>query len=60
MKFRRCDLGEHLKNECEYRNVKCDYCKNDVASALIKVRINKLRNGEPQAILSVRIEIKFK
>ena len=43
MKLRRCDLGEHLKNECEHRNVKCDYCKNDVAFASIKVKTDKLR-----------------
>ncbi|XP_046839927.1 TNF receptor-associated factor 3-like [Xenia sp. Carnegie-2017] len=29
-------LGEHLKNECEYRNVKCEYCGKDVPYALLK------------------------
>ncbi|XP_046856582.1 TNF receptor-associated factor 6-like [Xenia sp. Carnegie-2017] len=26
-------LDEHLKNECEYRNVKCEYCGKDVPYA---------------------------
>ncbi|XP_046854770.1 serine/threonine-protein kinase/endoribonuclease IRE2-like [Xenia sp. Carnegie-2017] len=29
-------LGEHLKNECEYRNVKCEYCGKDVPYASLK------------------------
>ena len=42
MKLQRSHLGEHLKSECEYRNVKCDYCGQDVAFASIKVRIKYL------------------
>ncbi|XP_046855203.1 TNF receptor-associated factor 2-like [Xenia sp. Carnegie-2017] len=32
-------LNEHLKNECEYRNVKCEYCGKDVPYALLKKKI---------------------
>ena len=41
IEFTRSRLGEHLKSECEYRNVKCDYCGSDVTFASIKV--SKLR-----------------
>jgi hypothetical protein len=37
MKLQRSDLGEHLKSECEYRNLKCEYCGQDVTFASIKV-----------------------
>ena len=37
VKFQRSRLGEHLKNDCEYRNVKCEYCQKDIAFASIKV-----------------------
>ncbi|XP_046860615.1 TNF receptor-associated factor 6-B-like [Xenia sp. Carnegie-2017] len=30
-------LSEHLKNEWEYRNVKCEYCGKDVPYASLKV-----------------------
>ncbi|XP_046860806.1 TNF receptor-associated factor 6-B-like [Xenia sp. Carnegie-2017] len=30
-------LGEHLKNECDYRNVKCEHCGKDVSHALLKL-----------------------
>ena len=39
MKFQRSHVGEHLKSECEYRNVKCDYCQKEVPFASMKVRI---------------------
>ncbi|XP_046856596.1 TNF receptor-associated factor 5-like [Xenia sp. Carnegie-2017] len=29
-------LAKHLKNECEYRNVKCEYCGKDVPYASLK------------------------
>ncbi|XP_046855708.1 TNF receptor-associated factor 5-like isoform X2 [Xenia sp. Carnegie-2017] len=29
-------FGEHLKNECEYRNVKCEYCGKDVPYSALK------------------------
>ncbi|XP_046855631.1 TNF receptor-associated factor 3-like [Xenia sp. Carnegie-2017] len=35
-------LGEHLKNDCEYRNVKCEYCGKDVPYALLKDHMEKL------------------
>ena len=39
MKLQRSYMGEHLKSECEYRNVKCDFCRKDVAFASMEVRI---------------------
>ena len=42
MKFQRSNLGEHLKIECEYRNVKCDFCGQDVTFASMKVSKNKV------------------
>ena len=36
MSFKRSRLAEHLKNQCEYRNVKCDYCGKDVTFASMK------------------------
>ena len=38
MNFKRSHLAEHLQNQCEYRNVKCNYCGKDVTFASIKVR----------------------
>jgi hypothetical protein len=42
MKFQRSHQGEHLKSECEYRNVKCDFCGKDVTFASMKVRENEV------------------
>jgi hypothetical protein len=42
MKFQRSHQGEHLKSECEYRNVKCDFCGKDVTFASMKVSKNKV------------------
>ncbi len=39
MEFQRSHVGEHLKSECEYRKVKCDYCQKEVPFASMKVRI---------------------
>ncbi|CAB4027230.1 TNF receptor-associated factor 2-like, partial [Paramuricea clavata] len=37
MNFQRSHLAEHLKSECEYRNVKCDYCGKDATFASMKI-----------------------
>ena len=42
MTFQRSHLGEHLKSECEYRNVKCEFCGKDVTFASMKVSKNKV------------------
>ena len=39
VKLQRSVLGEHLKSECQYRNVKCHHCGQDVTFASMKVRI---------------------
>ena len=44
MEFQRSHVGEHLKSECEYRKVKCDYCQKEVPFASMKVRIKCLLN----------------
>ncbi|XP_046855200.1 TNF receptor-associated factor 5-like [Xenia sp. Carnegie-2017] len=35
-------LSEHLKNKCEYRNVKCEYCGKDVPYASLKDHIENV------------------
>ncbi|XP_046855192.1 TNF receptor-associated factor 3-like [Xenia sp. Carnegie-2017] len=40
-------LGEHLKNECEYRNVKCEYCGKDVPYASLKNHIDNVCENAP-------------
>ncbi|CAB4043354.1 TNF receptor-associated factor 3-like, partial [Paramuricea clavata] len=47
MKFQRSHQGEHLKIECEYRNVKCDFCGQDVTFALMKEHIGTSCEGAP-------------
>ncbi|XP_028417569.1 TNF receptor-associated factor 3-like isoform X2 [Dendronephthya gigantea] len=45
--FKRVHLGEHLKSECEYRNVKCKYCQKDVEFASIQNHIRTSCEGTP-------------
>ncbi|CAB4023239.1 TNF receptor-associated factor 3-like [Paramuricea clavata] len=47
MKLQRSDLGEHLKSECEYRHLKCEYCGQDVAFASIKEHVDTSCEGAP-------------
>ncbi|CAB4013192.1 TNF receptor-associated factor 3-like [Paramuricea clavata] len=47
MKFQRFHQGEHLKSECEYRNVKCDFCGKDVAFASMKEHVDTICDGAP-------------
>ena len=42
MQFKRSRMAEHLQNQCEYRNVKCNYCGKDVTFASIKVSSVKI------------------
>ncbi|XP_028407388.1 TNF receptor-associated factor 3-like isoform X2 [Dendronephthya gigantea] len=47
IKFQRSYLGEHLKKECEYRNVKCEYCHKDIAFASLKDHVGTSCEGAP-------------
>ncbi|CAB4034053.1 TNF receptor-associated factor 3-like [Paramuricea clavata] len=47
MTFQRFHQGEHLKSECEYRNVKCDFCGKDVAFASMKEHVDTICEGAP-------------
>ncbi|XP_028415922.1 TNF receptor-associated factor 3-like [Dendronephthya gigantea] len=47
MKFQRSHLGEHLKNECEYRSVKCKYCHKDISFASLKDHVTTSCEGAP-------------
>ncbi|CAB4019408.1 TNF receptor-associated factor 2 isoform X1 [Paramuricea clavata] len=47
MKLQRSHLGEHLKSECEYRNVKCVLCGQDVTFALIMEHVDTSCEGAP-------------
>ncbi|CAB4016256.1 TNF receptor-associated factor 3-like [Paramuricea clavata] len=49
MTFQRSHQGEHLKSECEYRNVKCDFCGKDVTFASMKEHIGKICEDAPVA-----------
>ncbi|XP_046855628.1 TNF receptor-associated factor 3-like isoform X1 [Xenia sp. Carnegie-2017] len=40
-------LDEHLKNDCEYRNVKCEYCGKDVPYASLKDHVEKVCENVP-------------
>ncbi|XP_046855642.1 TNF receptor-associated factor 6-B-like isoform X3 [Xenia sp. Carnegie-2017] len=40
-------LGEHLQNDCEYRNVKCEYCGKDVPHASLKDHMKKVCENAP-------------
>ncbi|CAB4036005.1 TNF receptor-associated factor 6, partial [Paramuricea clavata] len=46
-KFLRSHLGEHLKSECKYRNVKCQYCRKDVPFASIQAHVGTVCEGAP-------------
>lgn len=35
--LQRSHLGEHLQNECEYRNIKCEFCETELSFASLKV-----------------------
>ncbi|CAB4034440.1 TNF receptor-associated factor 2-like, partial [Paramuricea clavata] len=47
MKFQRSHQGEHLRSECEYRNVKCDFCGKDVTFASMKEHVDTSYEGAP-------------
>ncbi|CAB4036287.1 TNF receptor-associated factor 3-like, partial [Paramuricea clavata] len=47
MKLQRSDMDEHLKSECEYRDVKCDYCGQDVTFASMKKHTDTSCEGAP-------------
>ncbi|CAB4033740.1 TNF receptor-associated factor 3-like, partial [Paramuricea clavata] len=47
MKFQRSLMGEHLKSECEYRNVKCDFCGKDVTFSSMKEHVDTICEGAP-------------
>ncbi|XP_028415920.1 TNF receptor-associated factor 3-like [Dendronephthya gigantea] len=47
MKIQRSHLGEHLKNECEYRSVKCNYCRKDVPFASLKDHVTTSCESTP-------------
>ena len=53
MKFKRSRMAEHLQNQCEYRNVKCNYCAKDVTFASIKVSSVKIIFPEQLVIFPV-------
>ncbi|XP_046855636.1 TNF receptor-associated factor 3-like [Xenia sp. Carnegie-2017] len=40
-------LCEHLRNDCEYRNVKCEYCGKDVPNASLKDHVDKVCENAP-------------
>ncbi|XP_046855637.1 TNF receptor-associated factor 3-like [Xenia sp. Carnegie-2017] len=40
-------LDEHLKNDCEYRNVKCEYCGKDVPYGSLKDHIDNICEYAP-------------
>ncbi|XP_046855664.1 TNF receptor-associated factor 3-like [Xenia sp. Carnegie-2017] len=40
-------LDEHLKNDCEYRSVKCEYCGKDVPYASLKDHIDNVCENSP-------------
>ncbi|XP_028411639.1 TNF receptor-associated factor 3-like [Dendronephthya gigantea] len=47
MKLKRGNLPKHEKDKCKYRNVKCEYCQQDVSFASLKVHVSTVCMGVP-------------
>ncbi|XP_046855647.1 TNF receptor-associated factor 6-like [Xenia sp. Carnegie-2017] len=47
IQLHRSLLDEHLKNDCEYRNVKCEYCGKDVPYDSLKDHLDNICDNAP-------------
>ncbi|XP_028408842.1 TNF receptor-associated factor 3-like isoform X2 [Dendronephthya gigantea] len=57
MEFQRLQLDEHLKNECEYRKVICNYCPQNVSLASLQDHISTSCDGAPVTCKFCKTEV---